>query len=173
MLSLFAGMNNVDGVPLLINKASTGYISVTMYVDDQGVLKELPLNLRASQLAAAVGNPVRVMGDAFVAMVYDNDDDFERLDFGMDELRSGPWIAAAQADAKARAEKNGQVTPLTSIRDVDGACAAACGKNGVQRCSRCKSVKYCSKECQKRHWKFHKKVCTPAAPAAPSSSSSK
>lgn len=28
------------------------------------------------------------------------------------------------------------------------------------RCSRCKSVQYCSKEHQKKHWKFHKMMCT-------------
>ncbi|KZV83056.1 hypothetical protein EXIGLDRAFT_728992 [Exidia glandulosa HHB12029] len=33
----------------------------------------------------------------------------------------------------------------------------------LQRCGGCKFVQYCSKECQKRHWKFstypHKAVC--------------
>lgn len=28
------------------------------------------------------------------------------------------------------------------------------------RCSRCKSVQYCSKEHQKKHWKLHKMMCT-------------
>lgn len=30
------------------------------------------------------------------------------------------------------------------------------------RCSRCKSVQYCSKEHQKKHWKLHKMMCTEA-----------
>lgn len=28
-------------------------------------------------------------------------------------------------------------------------------------CARCKLEKYCSVECQKKHWKLHKKVCKP------------
>ena len=34
------------------------------------------------------------------------------------------------------------------------------------RCSRCKQVWYCSRECQKAHWKVHKPDCR-ACPAAP------
>ncbi|KIJ13052.1 hypothetical protein PAXINDRAFT_170812 [Paxillus involutus ATCC 200175] len=32
----------------------------------------------------------------------------------------------------------------------------------LQTCQRCKSVWYCSKECQKKHWPQHKTHCTPA-----------
>jgi hypothetical protein len=35
-----------------------------------------------------------------------------------------------------------------------------CSKPGAKRCSKCKSILYCSKECQANHWKaVHKKVC--------------
>ena len=31
---------------------------------------------------------------------------------------------------------------------------------GFERCSKCKCVRYCSRECQRAHWKrSHKKVC--------------
>ncbi|EPY29578.1 MYND finger domain-like protein [Strigomonas culicis] len=33
----------------------------------------------------------------------------------------------------------------------------------LMRCSRCKVAKYCSAECQKSDWKFHKQVCASAA----------
>ena len=32
----------------------------------------------------------------------------------------------------------------------------------TQACSRCKSVTYCSRECQKKHWKLHKPDCKTA-----------
>ena len=35
-----------------------------------------------------------------------------------------------------------------------------CSKIGrLFKCSRCKDVYYCSKECQKKDWKLHKIIC--------------
>eukprot|EP01102_Stenamoeba_stenopodia_P020881 TRINITY_DN8288_c0_g1_i1.p1 TRINITY_DN8288_c0_g1~~TRINITY_DN8288_c0_g1_i1.p1 ORF type:complete len:325 (+),score=68.03 TRINITY_DN8288_c0_g1_i1:317-1291(+) len=36
-----------------------------------------------------------------------------------------------------------------------------CGKSASHRCSRCKSVLYCSQDCQKTHWPDHKPNCKP------------
>lgn len=38
-------------------------------------------------------------------------------------------------------------------------CGNKCGKYGNKKCSKCKSVYYCSPECQKEHWKVHKTTC--------------
>ncbi|KAK8151829.1 putative MYND domain protein [Phyllosticta citrichinensis] len=44
----------------------------------------------------------------------------------------------------------------------------SCGKTHtkLQRCSRCQSERYCNRDCQKAHWKTHKKVCSTRANAA-------
>ena len=34
-----------------------------------------------------------------------------------------------------------------------------CKKDGIMICSRCKIIKYCSKECQVADWKRHKTEC--------------
>ncbi|KAK0624465.1 N-lysine methyltransferase SMYD2 [Lasiodiplodia hormozganensis] len=40
-----------------------------------------------------------------------------------------------------------------------------CGKDSdtLLRCGRCRKVRYCNIECQKKAWKKHKQVCAPAA----------
>jgi hypothetical protein len=40
----------------------------------------------------------------------------------------------------------------------------ACGKEGeLKKCSKCKSVGYCGVDCQKKNWKWHKRVCAQLA----------
>ena len=46
-----------------------------------------------------------------------------------------------------------------------------CSKEGIVRCSRCRTVYYCSLGCQKSHWKkLHKSVCQPSSSSLLSSS---
>ena len=37
-------------------------------------------------------------------------------------------------------------------------------KEPFKKCSNCKAVHYCSGECQKAHWKAHKKLCRASGP---------
>ncbi|GKU87463.1 hypothetical protein SLEP1_g1858 [Rubroshorea leprosula] len=50
---------------------------------------------------------------------------------------------------------------MTAIpMDSDRPSCAACGNHGTKVCSRCKSVRYCSPECQRTHWKSgHRTEC--------------
>ena len=40
------------------------------------------------------------------------------------------------------------------------ACGACNHANAPLRCTACKKVRYCGKECQKAHWNEHKSVCS-------------
>ena len=42
-------------------------------------------------------------------------------------------------------------------------CMARLAVNRMSKCSRCKAVRYCSRECQKRDWAYHKKYCNAVA----------
>lgn len=52
------------------------------------------------------------------------------------------------------------------IADREIVSCATCGKtDSLQRCNNCKVTAYCSRECQKSHWKQHKPACQQAAAA--------
>lgn len=41
---------------------------------------------------------------------------------------------------------------------------AQCGKSEpTKRCQQCQQAAYCGKDCQKQHWKAHKKECAQLA----------
>ncbi|KIK81444.1 hypothetical protein PAXRUDRAFT_832866 [Paxillus rubicundulus Ve08.2h10] len=57
-------------------------------------------------------------------------------------------------------------TPKEVIKTYKSATRVACTKCGtildkILTCQRCKSVWYCSKQCQKNDWSRHKPICTP------------
>lgn len=76
-------------------------------------------------------------------------------------------ISQAQSDFARR----GWTAVVATIDDVDDdddempALEVVCGNNagcekvGSKRCTQCNSVKYCSLECQRVHWKKHKAIC--------------
>ena len=53
---------------------------------------------------------------------------------------------------------------LEEQQTTGGYCCGACGKRSapLKKCSRCKSTSYCSVECQRVHWPYHKPFCVQA-----------
>ncbi|KAJ3893192.1 hypothetical protein GG344DRAFT_75265 [Lentinula edodes] len=51
--------------------------------------------------------------------------------------------------------------PTEYLHDVKCSAFLAlnCEKRGTHTCSKCRLVRYCSKQCQEAHWSFHKKDC--------------
>ncbi|KAI3929732.1 hypothetical protein MKX01_025900 [Papaver californicum] len=65
-------------------------------------------------------------------------------------------------DDDDRGSRNGNnninqiITITRTIRD----CCRVCGNSANSRCSRCKSIRYCSRDCQIQHWRAgHKLEC--------------
>ena len=89
-----------------------------------------------------------VLGDVFISRYYDDDDNFIRMNFKLNELSSQSKFIK---QAIHRNELIG-LKPETCK-------AKNCQKKGTSRCGRCKNVWYCSRQCQLSHWKKHKKKC--------------
>jgi len=71
-------------------------------------------------------------------------------------------VAAASAPAPASGSAAGDASLLAAAAAVVGAGVCgnpACGNVARTMCGRCKVEKYCSPECQRLHWRVHKKVC--------------
>lgn len=52
-------------------------------------------------------------------------------------------------------------SPKTEINENYKCNSCGISKPHMNRCSRCKSVYYCSKKCQVDNWSYHKKLCKP------------
>uniref|UniRef100_A0A7R9VTC5 Uncharacterized protein n=1 Tax=Chlamydomonas euryale TaxID=1486919 RepID=A0A7R9VTC5_9CHLO len=104
MLERALDMQMVENVMLLPNNQETGYAGVNLYCDDQAQFKQLELNPRASQIAMCAGKPLEVRGDVFLARVFDNEKDFQRMDFTLSEMSSSAsWVMQAADIARRKA----------------------------------------------------------------------
>ena len=63
------------------------------------------------------------------------------------------------APAKDPASANGDIAEIDDVQ-ADNCYCPCCGKPATLLCTRCRTQRYCSKECQKSHWiKSHKRQC--------------
>eukprot|EP00040_Diaphanoeca_grandis_P015157 m.77136 g.77136 ORF g.77136 m.77136 type:complete len:100 (-) comp24981_c0_seq3:542-841(-) len=69
------------------------------------------------------------------------------------------WLAAEEKKILGMMEQD-KVETITKEVEVNVDDCAACGKADAEsRCSGCRTVKYCNRDCQRSHWKKHKKLC--------------
>jgi hypothetical protein len=108
ILSQIAQSQMVDIVPLQLATKNNNWTAVSMYVDDKGATKGVPVNMRATNLSHACGRGVRVMGDAFVARAQDDNRDlYHRKNFLKSEFSpSASWVLAANKEAGGRNVQN-------------------------------------------------------------------
>lgn len=76
--------------------------------------------------------------------------------------------AAVIAVAKVRGTRNEEFERLQKLKEIRygerfGAACASCRVVGTKhkKCSRCAATYYCGADCQRSHWKAHKKSCSP------------
>jgi len=61
-------------------------------------------------------------------------------------------------DPLLQESKRKKMGVLEELPDDSGSCPA-CGKLATTKCTACKQVYYCNRECQRKNWKVHKPVC--------------
>jgi hypothetical protein len=95
---------SVEIIVLQLPTASGGFIGVSMYCDQNGKLKKLELNTRASSLCQSCGHINQIYGDIFVGRYHDDESlPWERLDFTLDDMNSdSTWIREARAKNEGR-----------------------------------------------------------------------
>ncbi|EKX53349.1 hypothetical protein GUITHDRAFT_101052 [Guillardia theta CCMP2712] len=99
---------SVEIITLLPPMQEHGYVSVSMYVDDKGLVRNLLQNDRASGLMESLtSRRGPVLGDAFLGRCYDNEQDtFKRLDFLLTDVSSSAGWAKICLEQKKSAVIN-------------------------------------------------------------------
>lgn len=104
-LDQLSDMTLCEVVPLLGHNAKSTFCAVNMVVDDKAKSKNLPVNARATSIAARCGlDHLQILGDAFICRQFDNEDGFYRLDFGLEDLNNELWLHTL-----CRASRNDQL----------------------------------------------------------------
>ncbi|RYH10028.1 hypothetical protein EON65_39735, partial [archaeon] len=105
------GSGAVEIVSLLLPTPQNGFIGISMYCDQAGKTKELPLNQRASSIASICHYHSPIHGDVFFGRYHDDESmEWERLDFTSADLSSdAEWVQSAQ-----RMNKNKNMASGTS-----------------------------------------------------------
>jgi len=96
---------SVEIIVLQLPTVENGFTGVSMYCDQNGKLKKLDLNSRASSLCQSCGHLNQIYGDVFVGRYHDDESlPWERLDFGLDDLNSdASWMLDAKRKNEGRA----------------------------------------------------------------------
>ncbi|CRH01112.1 MYND finger protein, putative [Plasmodium relictum] len=151
-------------IPLTLPTEENNYFAVNCYIDDVGRIKQLPYNSRASRICNT-----DIYGDAFLSKTYDNED-FKRCDFTIKEyeefLKNPPKSANRWDQAQAmqdllsqmKSKKDGDNVSMPNTKT--NACEHCYKEKNLKRCGKCKKVYYCSVECQKNDFVFHKRICS-------------
>ena len=73
--------------------------------------------------------------------------------------RKGKAPAHDAGNSKVKMLDDGVCVP--SDKATNAKKCAACGDPAKSKCNRCGLAKYCSRDCQKKDWTTHRKVCKP------------
>lgn len=145
-LKLILQENNSESLKTAINKWTNFIICTDGYVTDLCFVRSILDSLKTNNtIVIAAGDRHASQIKLFLSKKYRLSSS-EGATYYEDINNSQP-IELQKFNALFKNEKNCTVC----FKDIES----------NQRCSQCKKVYYCSRECQIEDWKFHKKVCKP------------
>ena len=119
-------------------------------------LKCVPLKVvdsQAMQMFPGLGNTS--VGEAVVTMKRDQSVFKDEVRMGLSMLK----VELRQMHAILGELINPQVADLSEpLNKLEKMCVV-CAEPATKKCGKCNMINYCSKECQKSHWKLHKGFC--------------
>eukprot|EP01055_Gregarina_sp_Pseudo9_P004529 Gregarina_sp_Pseudo_9__4528@NODE_46_length_5037_cov_13_741297_g43_i0_p4_GENE_NODE_46_length_5037_cov_13_741297_g43_i0NODE_46_length_5037_cov_13_741297_g43_i0_p4_ORF_typecomplete_len251_score48_73zfMYND/PF01753_18/7_9e13zfC6H2/PF15801_5/0_007Meleagrin/PF08189_11/3_2e03Meleagrin/PF08189_11/0_042DUF3846/PF12957_7/0_13zfC2HCIx2C/PF10782_9/5_8zfC2HCIx2C/PF10782_9/7_5e02_NODE_46_length_5037_cov_13_741297_g43_i017112463 len=155
--------NRYQIIPLTLPTKANDFEAVNAYIDNVGRIKGLSQNARASRITSD-----DICGDCFISKTFDDEDVFKRIDFALSDFqmflehppsKSGRWSAE-----KAMQMAMPDDAQTTSAAEPSAAHCANCFKERasgtkLSKCGGCRKVAYCSVDCQKADWTYHKRLC--------------
>ena len=105
-------MTSVDIMTVSLPVAENGFVGVSMYCDDKGRSKNLPINDRATGLVMACGLVgQQLFGDVFVSRMFDDGENhWFRMDFTMKDVSSTAEWVKRTAEQMSRKLHSGPAT---------------------------------------------------------------
>jgi hypothetical protein len=73
---------------------------------------------------------------------------------------------SAESGATTSAASSGSSAGASGASERRHCARPGCSNDGLNQCSACMSVEYCSRTCQKLHWAAHKAACKVASPGS-------
>lgn len=133
MMGRLLSHQSCDIFPIQVPMKDSGFESVSLYCDDKGIAKGLEANARATGLVRACGyNDQTIRGDCFISRIFDDEDAWLRIDFGLADMNSSaPWVETTKR-MKAKGSGSGggsSLSALTSQMNNPAVVAPGVGQN--------------------------------------------
>ncbi|KAF0399376.1 hypothetical protein F8M41_009723 [Gigaspora margarita] len=137
-------------------------------------LGPLPRDIKDAKFEEYLDKFNQIFGSLLSKMQDYNETKYQMLELRMNTIieLSFPFIKQHQLDHILKRRSSSYFDSIEIGSGIDGkqltqvTCANTCIPNqfacnniGKNLCSNCRVIFYCSKDCQKMHWKFHKKFC--------------